>query len=564
MKTGERITQSLGLFAAGLGCGWFIGSQSGQLGLILGLLLLCSGVLLDVRNIGKAWTDKACLPAAAVVFLGVFGPGLVDLVLEKGLAGCTPAALFRVLAPALLGALVFAPLFVRSFTLWRARAQQKAAESGRPAFPALLFFAAMALPPLLYWKSALPEYYSNDLAYQQSMLAGEFPLNDVHTFAHTALLWLCGGKAWVLILVQLAAMALLLTLFAGWFYKKGAGIFSLTALFSLLCVPGSYLWMFGPSKDLPAAVAAGFTLYYICRLLAGDLPLKWPHILGFGAAIAFTGLFRHNGLVTVVLVVLWLVCRAFYRRSPKLLAVCGAAAVLVLGVNVGLCRLVGVQSVQNGFSVQVYTTGIIAVDRAGGNITQEQRERMQQLLPMDYVNYCLSEGHYDWYPMAVRLCWANDLYTYQAGPNEQQFAHLVPTEAGMERVYNNLLIRAAGENPGEIIKLYLELFFQNPAICIRELLHNTTTIWKMNGELFDHILYLTLIFAVFACLGRGMLRYWPVLLPILCNVASIVVAACTNELRYLLPTFLLAVPAALFLALCRNTSKESEESSVCL
>ena len=49
--------------------------------------------------------------------------------------------------------------------------------------------------------------------------------------------------------------------------------------------------------------------------------------------------------------------------------------------------------------------------------------------------------------------------------------------------------------------------------------------------------------AFFCGSGRGMLRRWPELLPVVCNIASVVVAASTNEIRYLLPTFLLAVPS---------------------
>lgn len=55
--------------------------------------------------------------------------------------------------------------------------------------------------------------------------------------------------------------------------------------------------------------------------------------------------------------------------------------------------------------------------------------------------------------------------------------------------------------------------------------------------------------AFFCGSGRGMLRRWPALLSVVCNIASVVVAASTNEIRYLLPTFLLAVPSALCFAL---------------
>lgn len=68
--------------------------------------------------------------------------------------------------------------------------------------------------------------------------------------------------------------------------------------------------------------------------------------------------------------------------------------------------------------------------------------------------------------------------------------------------------------------------------------------WKGRGWLLP-----TPAVAFFCGSGRGMLRRWPALLSVVCNIASVVVAASTNEIRYLLPTFLLAVPSALFFAL---------------
>ena len=122
----------------------------------------------------------------------------------------------------------------------------------------------------------------------------------------------------------------------------------------------------------------------------------------------------------------------------------------------------------------------------------------------------------------------------------------------MNDVFNNLFILAAGQNPKEILQLYLELFLQNPWLCTTEILRNNTNVWRLDRGLgpFSHVFCLAAMAVAFFCgSGRGMLRRWPALLPVVCNIASVVVAASTNEIRYLLPTFLLAVPSALCFAL---------------
>jgi hypothetical protein len=49
-----------------------------------------------------------------------------------------------------------------------------------------------------------------------------------------------------------------------------------------------------------------------------------------------------------------------------------------------------------------------------------------------------------------------------------------------------------------------------------------------------------LLLAMFARIRRGeRRRFWLAMLPILCNVVSILISTVTNEIRYLMPTFLL-------------------------
>ena len=495
---------------------------------------------------GRGWV----LPALAL------GAVLAAVMLLEPIADAWYAAwywpVYKGLAFGLvLGALCGPPLVCALRRM--AQKARTAREISRPDFPILWFFLAVWVPLAVYWARVFPYESSFDLEYQLEMLRGELPLNDVHTLAHTLLLGLLGGQPGLLVAVQLLALAGLLTAFAAWFYRRGMGLFALAACLCGGCLgPVVGQAAASPIKDMPAALCAGVVLYYTMRLLAGDLRFSRPHRVAFGAALAFTGLFRHNGFVLVLTVGLWLLARGIYRRQKCLLATVAVCAACVFLVDGMAAPLLGVQHPANGFAVQVYATGIVAVDQRGGEITEQQRRRMEQLLPMNYVAQCLENPDTASFTRAQRLCWTRDLGSYRPGEGEEQFAPLLEDNQGVNDVFNNLFILAAGQNPKEILRLYLELFLQNPWLCTTEILRNNTGVWRLDRGLglFSHVFYLAAMALVFFCQsGRGMLRRWPALLPVGCNIVSVVVAASTNEIRYLLPTFLLAVPSALFLAL---------------
>lgn len=533
----------------------------------------CAGLL----ALGHPWLAGALALAAAVVAGGwwkpsfwaeswrgrgwvlpslVLGVILAAVMLLEPIADAWYAAwywpVYKGLALGLvLGVLAGPPLVC---ALRRMAQKARAARSEeRPPFPGLWFFLAVLLPLVVYWARVFPYESSFDLEYQLEMLRGEIPLNDVHTLAHTLLLGMLGGQPGLLVAVQLLALAGLLTAFAAWFYRRGMGLFALAACLCGGCLgPVVGQAAASPIKDMPAALCTGVVLYYIMRLLAEDLRLTWPHRIAFGAALAFTGLFRHNGLVLVLAAGLWLLARGIYRRRKCLLAAVAVCAVCILLVDGVAAPLLNVQHPANGFAVQVYATGIVAVDQRGGEITDEQRRRMEELLPMDYVAQCLENPDTAHFTRAQRLCWTRDLGSYTPSEREQQFVPLLEDSAGVNDVFNNLFILAAGQNKAELLRLYLELFLQNPWLCTTELLRNNTNVWRLDRGLgpFSHVFYLAAVALAFFCgSGRGMLRRWPALLPLACNIASVIVAASTNEIRYLLPTFLLAVPCALFFAL---------------
>ena len=67
----------------------------------------------------------------------------------------------------------------------------------------------------------------------------------------------------------------------------------------------------------------------------------------------------------------------------------------------------------------------------------------------------------------------------------------------------------------------------------------------------------------FAALGlRRLARTWPLMLPVLCNLGSVLVASATDEDRYLLPTYLLAVPSILFAVAAAKDLRAAREKTI--
>ena len=552
----QGIALLLGLLC-GLGCSGLWAIHLPWLASLVPLVMLLGCGYLTPQKIAGAYRGKGWVLPTLLVGAALAAVMLLETVKDPYYAGWYLPP-YKAVAGGLLLSLCVTPTLTAAMAELSAKARQNRWNRTEEPFPKLGFFAAMLAPLLIAWAINFPYLDVFDVQYQLEMIHGQVPLNDVHTMAHTFLLWLVGGQPVVLVAVQLVALAVLLTAFGSWFYRQGLGVFCLTAGFSVFSLCPTVMQIaVSPIKDLPAALCMGAALYYIMRLLAGDLRWSWGHRIAFGASLAFTGLLRHNGFVFVVVAAVWLLIKSIRKR--KMIAVVAVCLLCVVGVDAVGYRLLGAKSPANGFAVQVYATGIVAVDRRGGEITPDQRQRMEQLLPMDYVEYCLSNPETEGRTLAQRLCWTRDLGQYTPSEREASFAPLLQDGDGTNDVFNNLFILAAGQHPKEIGELYLELFAQNPWLCISEIIKNTTSIWRLDRGLvlFSHVFYLIGLGLAFVVVGKRAGRLFPVLLPILCNVASVVVAASTDEIRYLLPTFVLTMPTVLFLILHQPMEKEN-------
>ena len=531
--------------------------------LVLAAVCLLAWLAADGARGGFSLPRKSTLALTALLggALG-FASMAPEMLLATGKNAAPLAPLVRAgLARAAVLALVAAPLLC--FALEKLCVRCEAAPApGRP-FPRLAFFAATLVYLCPAWRGRVVENTTLDYANQLAQVRGNIPLNDIHTLAHTGLIWLFRGDHSALVTGQFLALAALVCLFAAWLWRRGLPPFAVSALPLTLMLNEPALSQFQiGTKDAPYGLCMGLALYFMARYIANDLAWKRRHRLAFGLSLAGCGLFRYNGYAFVLACLVWLAALGFVRRRREGFSVAAAALAAVLVFNFCAYSVAGAVKVPSGVSMQVPATGIVLLLRDGA-LTPGQEARARELMAVDCALRAIDEFDVAHYNDTKRIWWHRDLLTYVPTAAEAKFAPLLAQDPRLIDPLNNLFTLSLSENKADIAALYLELFFQHPIACLRLIAENQTSVWRWSTQVpMSHLFYLYLMLMGFAALGlRRLARCWPLLLPVLCNLGSILIASCTDEARYLLPTYLLAVPAVLFAAAAlRNGPPEQRKN----
>ncbi|MDD3409722.1 MAG: hypothetical protein PHY12_02825 [Eubacteriales bacterium] len=399
------------------------------------------------------------------------------------------------------------------------------------------FLSLCALWTLYFPYCDYPDTYN-----QWLQISGAIPYSDIHAIAHTLLLKVAlklgGGSYAPLVGVQLMLTALLYGCFARFLLRRGARLGWLLALI------GCAVWLpdvnnvyVSALKDMPYALFLGFATLLMMKHAESPLSLRDSILLGL--LLAGAALMRLNGMLPALLCLLFVLLdrRRVWKRA--LAAVCAFG--LCFAGATGIAELwLKPEHPANGFSVSVFGAGLSAVAMEGGQMTPEQEERLNSLIPMQTVKRYYQSGS------PRRLVWGRDL----------TFDH------AETRLLNNAYIIALGEHKREVIELYLALFPCNAGLMLRVLWDGMREYLALYSPDFVQChalwLWLTLLAACAGFRGRARMR-WIALLPVLGNVASILISTVTNEARYMLPTFLL-LPALLSFAALSPLDRSGEQA----
>lgn len=490
---------------------------------ILWLFLLCGAYLLTgcrgPRGLRVSFSWSCFLAAAAMTVSTFFSFVIASHMLSTPL---------RKAAATLL-------VFCAYFLLFSSLAQRDLTsrfgpqERGQHLRPrTLLALAALfSLIVLLPYRFYAPYGISGDTVSQWDQIHGLVPYNTIHAIGHTIFLKLL-LSLWdnyaVVVLFHLLALVCLYLVFADFFYRRGLALPYIALVLSLALIWGfkaTDAWYY-PWKDTPAALCLCIVTLLAAKYVdAGRLSVPAAALLGF--ALAWCFLFRLNGIIALVVCgAVFLVSFARRRHFRQLTAALLAMAVSIGGISLYAQTALHPERYQNGFALQLFGSAIAAVVHED-DLSADELQEIDQLLPVD---------------------WMQDLYVdaRQKRPLlwEQDDSPAIAANPDLSILNNDFVIRM-GENKAGVIRLFLRLLPTHFPTMARDILGSMAIIWMQETLFFitNHIFWLvTIVFLAFR--KRLPLREWLVFLPCACNAFSIMISTATNEIRYLLPTFMAA------------------------
>ncbi len=429
--------------------------------------------------------------------------------------------------------LAFYVLYLGLFARFASPLRAGSPQDGRFAMLQIMLLTLFAL--CLAWSTVFPaSLIAPDTVNQLMQADGAIPYSKVHTVAHTLLITLfrrVDPGMGLLMATYYLAIALVNGLFGRLAYERGVPYPVIVLVLLPFLLPKLTLALYTqPLKDLPYSFCVAMITYFLIVFLERGV-LGRGQTIALGASLAFAALFRYNGIVVAAVMGLYFLFTFIRRRQiTALLRTAAAALVCIVGLGVVSSRVLHAESPQNGFSLQIFGAGIAAVVAENGDITPEQYARIERILPVDWM----LEQYAPW--QARRLIWEQ---RFEGGPAD------VFSKPDMQ-VFNNAFVLALGANGAEVLRLYCELFFQNPCICVRELFFGSHVVWGWRSDSIQFyytncFLTSVLLLALLARRdSKRKTRPLVVLLPILCNMLSILISTITNEVRYMMPTLLLA------------------------
>ncbi|MGH8874950.1 MAG: DUF6020 family protein, partial [Acidimicrobiia bacterium] len=262
-------------------------------------------------------------------------------------------------------------------------------------------------PLLVWWLGWFPGFLSPD-SVDQLQQAERFSFGNFHPAIHTISLWAL-TRLWdtpgVVTLVQVGALALVLAVVAARLVRLGVpawlavGSAWLVALLPAVGATTVAVW-----KDVPYSIAV-LWVFAELLLLVGVGPGYWDrraNPLRLGVAAALVWLLRHNGLLTV-LPLLVMLAVVYRRRWRGFLVAPVTLVALVLAVQVGLYELLPVDRSTPAAAELLIGDVAAVLTHDPATLAADERAYLQSIAPRR-----VWVGRYDCY-QAESLLFAPDL-----------------------------------------------------------------------------------------------------------------------------------------------------------
>jgi len=398
---------------------------------------------------------------------------------------------------------------------------------------------------LVQYRPYFPHGTSVDTIKQWKQVHGEIPYNTIHAIGHTIFLKLLLSiydSYMIVIIFQLACIIAIYVYIYDYFYSKGISAFFISFVLgmALIWTSSSCEAYFYPWKDNPSAISLAVVTIITAKYLDSNA-ISIKSAVALGLALAGCMIFRLNGIIAVIVCGFYYAVSFVKKRFVKQLAAMILAFIIpVLAVDTYSTKVLNALEPDNGYSLQVFGSGIAAVVN-NDELTDEELAEIDSVLPVEWMR-----KKYTDFRSKRSLIWGED------------GSERIPEDPDL-RFCNNEFILRMGENKKEVILLYLSLIPKHFLTLAKDVLGSTAIVWMQDSLFFvaSHAFW-AVLFAFLVSKYKLKSRFCLVFLPCLCNTVSIMISTVTNEIRYLLPTFLLAPFFVLYTVLHGNAPSKKE------
>lgn len=339
---------------------------------------------------------------------------------------------------------VYLLLFLERITIKDARSNY----DGKTGSKCFLLSSGITLVILLLWFIAyLPGGFGADCIWQFSQATGVMPYNDWHPVLHTLLFYKVPlsvtGRISSIVFFQIVWVALSIGYLCRTLYKYAGVKTAVLCLCFILLDPYSCLIIMNPLKDVGFALTCLISLViaFEIAMTKGEWLDSWWKCAILGSMIACTVLFRHNGILFTVPLIIYITINCDKNRRRKaiaLIAICIALFAIVKG------PVYSVLKVEQPDRRVMETTGFPL--NVIGNVAKETPEKMDEELKSFVYSIAPQELWEKEY-----VCGTLNYIKWIEGVNMaavEEYGH-----AGMLR----LMVKAAAESPGPALRAAIAL-----------------------------------------------------------------------------------------------------------
>lgn len=305
----------------------------------------------------------------------------------------------------------------------------------------LLYSGSCILIWLVYWLSYYPALMSADSIEQWKQAKGMTVLLDGHPVVYTLLIRLL-ASIWdspaAVALFQIIVMASIVGVTFVYFENRGIkkGVLIVIAtLFAIL--PSNAMMIMCIWKDIPYNLTLIILTFLLMKVVLQDgIILKNKTFISIASIVmAATILFRHNGMVAIILTIIMLF--VVYKKYWKSTAVIALSTMIIVSIVKGpIYDYLQVDRFENSI-VYPPMHQISAVINKGGKISTEDLERLDKIMPLELWKDNYNPYYHDFLVFPVyKNEYGQDVNLFSEGPRNKDtimdiWKNMLPNNLGI-------------------------------------------------------------------------------------------------------------------------------------